>query len=73
MKLQSWQRWPANFIIDVNGFDWVGFYRVVGPDLLKIGPHQGRHGCLVIPFARGVRGARRLETKRLRLSMMSKI
>ena len=42
---------------NVNGFDWVGFYRVVGPDLLKIGPYQGRHGCLVIPFARGVCGA----------------
>ena len=41
----------------VNGFDWVGFYRVVGPDLLKIGPYQGQHGCLVIPFARGVCGA----------------
>jgi L-methionine (R)-S-oxide reductase len=23
---------------NVSGFDWVGFYRVVGPDLLKIGP-----------------------------------
>ena len=42
---------------DVNGFDWVGFYRVVEPGLLKIGPYQGRHGCLVIPFARGVCGA----------------
>ena len=41
---------------NVNGFDWVGFYRVVGPDLLKIGPYQGRHGCLVIPFAQGVCG-----------------
>ena len=38
-------------------FDWVGFYRVVGPELLKIGPYQGGHGCLVIPFARGVCGA----------------
>ena len=38
-------------------FDWTGFYRVVGPDLLKIGPYQGGHGCLVIPFARGVCGA----------------
>lgn len=37
--------------------DWTGFYRVVGPDLLKIGPYQGGHGCLVIPFARGVCGA----------------
>ena len=42
---------------EVNGFDWVGFYRVVRPGLLKIGPYQGRHGCLVIPFARGVCGA----------------
>lgn len=38
-------------------FNWVGFYRVVAPDLLKIGPYQGGHGCLVIPFARGVCGA----------------
>ena len=38
-------------------FDWVGFYRVVGPELLKIGPYQGGHGCLVIPFSRGVCGA----------------
>lgn len=38
-------------------FDWTGFYRVVAPDLLKIGPYQGGHGCLVIPFSRGVCGA----------------
>lgn len=38
-------------------FDWTGFYRVTEPDLLKIGPYQGGHGCLVIPFARGVCGA----------------
>ena len=25
--------------------------------LLKIGPYQGGHGCLVIPFERGVCGA----------------
>lgn len=37
--------------------DWTGFYRVTAPDLLKIGPYQGSHGCLVIPFARGVCGA----------------
>ncbi len=42
---------------EVDGFDWVGFYRVVEPNLLKIGPYQGGHGCLVIPFARGVCGA----------------
>lgn len=38
-------------------FDWTGFYRVTGPELLKIGPYQGGHGCLVIPFDRGVCGA----------------
>ena len=38
-------------------FDWTGFYRVVEPEVLKIGPYQGGHGCLVIPFARGVCGA----------------
>ena len=45
-------------------FDWVGFYRNVGENTLKIGPYQGGHGCLVIPFSRGVCGAcaRRQET-----------
>ena len=38
-------------------FDWTGFYRVTAPDTLKIGPYQGGHGCLVIPFDRGVCGA----------------
>ncbi|WP_439123104.1 GAF domain-containing protein [Marivita sp.] len=38
-------------------FDWTGFYRVAGRDLLKIGPYQGGHGCLSIPFTRGVCGA----------------
>lgn len=38
-------------------FDWTGFYRVTAPELLKIGPYQGGHGCLVIPFVRGVCGA----------------
>ena len=38
-------------------FDWTGFYRVTEPGTLKIGPYQGGHGCLVIPFSRGVCGA----------------
>ena len=38
-------------------FDWTGFYRVVEHELLKIGPYQGGHGCLTIPFSRGVCGA----------------
>lgn len=41
----------------IDGFDWVGFYRVTEAELLKIGPYQGGHGCLTIPFDRGVCGA----------------
>jgi GAF domain-containing protein len=41
-------------------YDWTGFYRVRGPDLpevLVLGPYQGGHGCLRIPFDKGVCGA----------------
>jgi L-methionine (R)-S-oxide reductase len=37
--------------------DWTGFYRTIAPELLAVGPYQGGHGCLRIPFARGVCGA----------------
>jgi L-methionine (R)-S-oxide reductase len=43
-------------------YDWTGFYRAqvdqgeVGEQLV-IGPYQGGHGCLRIPFGRGVCGA----------------
>ena len=46
-----------------EGFDWVGFYRVTAPEMLKIGPYQGGHGCLQIPFNRGVCGAAAREEK----------
>ena len=38
-------------------FHWTGFYRALEADLLVIGPYQGTHGCLRIPFSRGVCGA----------------
>jgi len=38
-------------------FHWTGFYRTVEPNVLKIGPYQGGHGCLVIPFDKGICGA----------------
>ena len=38
-------------------FDWVGFYRNIDGKTLKVGPYQGGHGCLIIPFGRGVCGA----------------
>ena len=47
-------------------FDWTGFYRVTEPEVLKIGPYQGGHGCLKIPFSRGVCGtAARLQSPQL--------
>jgi L-methionine (R)-S-oxide reductase len=36
---------------------WTGFYRVVAPELMRVGPYQGPMGCLEIPFDRGVCGA----------------
>jgi L-methionine (R)-S-oxide reductase len=36
---------------------WTGFYRVVAPRQLRVGPYQGGVGCLDIPFDRGVCGA----------------
>ena len=43
-----------------NAFDhyhWTGFYRTTSPGILKIGPYQGGHGCLVITFENGICGA----------------
>jgi L-methionine (R)-S-oxide reductase len=37
-------------------FHWTGFYRVTEPGVLRIGPYQGGHGCLMIPFERGICG-----------------
>ena len=47
----------AELFHGMEGFDWVGFYRVTSPEILKIGPYQGTHGCLTIPFSKGVCGA----------------
>ena len=38
-------------------FHWTGFYRVVAPGEMAVGPYQGGHGCLRIAFERGVCGA----------------
>jgi L-methionine (R)-S-oxide reductase len=38
-------------------FDWVGFYRAIDDNTLKIGPYQGTHGCTTIRFDQGVCGA----------------
>ncbi len=48
-----------------NGFGnlWTGFYRVVGPMLLRVGPYQGSLGCLEIGFGRGVCGTAAAERR----------
>ena len=37
-------------------FHWTGFYRVTGHQSLHVGPYQGGHGCLYIPFNKGICG-----------------
>ena len=48
-----------------NGFGhlWSGFYRVVSPALLRVGPYQGTLGCLEIAFGRGVCGTAAAEKR----------
>ena len=38
-------------------WNWVGFYRRVDTQTLKVGPYHGGHGCLTIDISRGVCGA----------------
>jgi L-methionine (R)-S-oxide reductase len=40
----------------IPAVSWVGFYCVVEPGLLRVGPYQGPVGCLEIPFGQGVCG-----------------
>ena len=54
-------------------FDWVGFYRKTGESTLKIGPYQGTHGCLTIPFSQGVCGKCATEMKLLNIPDVTKI
>ncbi|MEM7050399.1 MAG: GAF domain-containing protein [Acidobacteriota bacterium] len=42
---------------------WTGFYRVVAPGKLRVGPYQGPVGCLEIDFEKGVCGAAAREQK----------
>lgn len=47
------------------GHLWTGFYRVVGPELLRVGPYQGTLGCLEIRFGKGVCGTAAAERRTL--------
>lgn len=45
------------------GHLWTGFYRVVGPGLLRVGPYQGTLGCLEIAVGAGVCGTAAAERR----------
>lgn len=45
------------------GYLWTGFYRIVAPGRLLIGPYQGTLGCLHIELGRGVCGRAAAEQK----------
>jgi L-methionine (R)-S-oxide reductase len=45
------------------GHLWTGFYRVVSPSLLRVGPYQGSLGCLEITLGRGVCGTAAAERR----------
>jgi GAF domain-containing protein len=42
---------------------WTGFYRVVEPAMLRVGPYQGTLGCLEVAFGRGVCGSAAAERR----------
>jgi L-methionine (R)-S-oxide reductase len=42
---------------------WTGFYRVVAPGLLRVGPYQGPVACLEIGFGSGVCGTAAAERR----------
>ena len=45
------------------GHLWTGFYRAVGPTLLRVGPYQGTLGCLEIEIGKGVCGVAAAERR----------
>jgi L-methionine (R)-S-oxide reductase len=53
----------ASLLHHAFGFLWTGFYRVVRPGALLVGPYQGTIGCLDIAFGRGVCGTAAAERR----------
>ncbi|MDR5860345.1 GAF domain-containing protein [Halomonas eurihalina] len=52
---------------EVPGLNWAGFYLQHQPDVLHLGPFQGKPACHPIPFDKGVCGAaaRTRQTQRI--------
>jgi GAF domain-containing protein len=55
----------ATLLHHAFGHLWTGFYRVVAPGLLRVGPYQGTLGCLDITVGRGVCGTAAAERRTL--------
>ncbi|MGM0984119.1 MAG: GAF domain-containing protein [Pseudomonadota bacterium] len=52
---------------ELSDLNWVGFYLQRQPEMLSLGPFQGKPACHPIPFSKGVCGAaaRTRETQRV--------
>jgi GAF domain-containing protein len=53
----------ASLVHNAFGHLWTGFYRVVEPDRLLVGPYQGTLGCLEIRSGQGVCGTAAAERR----------
>jgi len=57
----DWVAAMATVVCELHGafdyYHWTGFYRTIRPEHLQVGPYQGGHGCIDIPFQNGVCGA----------------
>ncbi|GHA83718.1 hypothetical protein GCM10007159_00740 [Modicisalibacter luteus] len=42
---------------EIDEINWAGFYLHVRPEMLTLGPFQGKPACNPIPFSKGVCGA----------------
>lgn len=51
----------------MDDINWVGFYRVVGQELV-LGPFQGKPACIRIPLGKGVCGTSVVDNKVMRVA-----
>lgn len=53
----------SSLVHQAFGHLWTGFYRLVSPMLLRVGPYQGTLGCLEIVVGKGVCGTAAAQRK----------
>lgn len=59
----AWMATMAALVHHAFAHLWTGFYRVVEPGLLRVGPYQGTLGCMEIELGRGVCGTAAAERR----------